>query len=192
MKKALIIVAHPDDETIWMGGTILKNAKWNWTIISLCRSKDPDRSPKFKKVCKRYKAESIISNIDDENLKPLSIKNLALKIKKLLPEKNYDYVFTHGKNGEYGHIRHIETHKAVKILVDNKSLSCKKLYFFSYQTDKEKSTIPSPTEKADSFTHLTKKQTKEKIQIVVSLYGFDKSSFEAQSCNKKEAFTEQK
>ena len=39
-KEALVIVAHPDDETIWMGGTILKNKNWKWTILSLCRASD--------------------------------------------------------------------------------------------------------------------------------------------------------
>ena len=59
MKKASIVVAHPDDETIWMGGTILKNKYWDWTIISLCRKNDPDRMPKFKKVCAYYGAKAI-------------------------------------------------------------------------------------------------------------------------------------
>ena len=45
-KKALIIVAHPDDETIWMGGTILKYTELEWTIYSLCRASDKDREPK--------------------------------------------------------------------------------------------------------------------------------------------------
>ena len=66
-KTALCIVAHPDDETIWMGGTIMKN-NYNWTIICLCRKNDLDRSPKFKKVCDYYKAKSIISDLDDEKL----------------------------------------------------------------------------------------------------------------------------
>ena len=82
MKEALVIVAHPDDETIWMGGFILKNSKWAWTIISLCRKNDRDRMPKFLDVCKFYKANAIISDLDDEELKPLPINETIEKIKQ--------------------------------------------------------------------------------------------------------------
>jgi hypothetical protein len=37
--KAAIIVAHPDDETIWSGGLILKKPEWQWTVLSLCRAR---------------------------------------------------------------------------------------------------------------------------------------------------------
>ena len=76
MVNALVIVAHPDDETIWMGGTILQNPSWNWTIASLCRKNDLDRMPKFLKVCKHYNANSIISDLDDEKLNNLPIKKI--------------------------------------------------------------------------------------------------------------------
>ena len=36
-KKAAVIVAHPDDETLWAGGTIMMGRDYNWQIISLCR-----------------------------------------------------------------------------------------------------------------------------------------------------------
>ena len=42
MKKANVIVAHPDDETIWMGGKIIHEKDFQWTILSLCRKDDLD------------------------------------------------------------------------------------------------------------------------------------------------------
>src|SRR3989344_1352789 len=112
-KEALCIVAHPDDETIWMGGTILKNKDFNWTIISLCRKDDPDRAPKFKKACEFYKANSLI--------------------------------FTHGENGEYGHLRHKEIHKAVKKMIKSKELKAKQMYYFSYKNKNSKIPYPNPS-----------------------------------------------
>ena len=97
-KEALCIIAHPDDETIWMGGTIMKNKDFIWTILSLCRKNDSDRAPKFRKVCKFFDAKSIISDLEDEKIEPLSISQVIDKIKSLLPKSNYDFIFTHGKN----------------------------------------------------------------------------------------------
>jgi LmbE family N-acetylglucosaminyl deacetylase len=33
-KNVAIIVAHPDDETLWAGGTILNHPSWKCFIIS--------------------------------------------------------------------------------------------------------------------------------------------------------------
>ena len=42
-ENAVVIVAHPDDETLWAGGTILMHPETHWTILTLCRTSDPDR-----------------------------------------------------------------------------------------------------------------------------------------------------
>jgi LmbE family N-acetylglucosaminyl deacetylase len=51
-KTVAIIVAHPDDETLWADGTILEHPEWQCYIVSLCRKGDPDRAPKFVKTLK--------------------------------------------------------------------------------------------------------------------------------------------
>ena len=62
---------------------------------------------------------------------PLSTDEVIRRVKKFA-DKKYDYVFTHGKSGEYGHKRHLLVHNAVKEMIDKKILSCKRLFFFSY------------------------------------------------------------
>ena len=159
-KSALCIVAHPDDETIWMGGTILKNSDWSWTILSLCRKNDTDRAPKFAKVCKKYNSLGIIADLDDEQLNPLQTRSVVEKIKEYLPDQKYDFIFTHGQNGEYGHVRHKETHRAVKWMIENNFLSCKKLFYFDYVDGKESAPhcsslkIPVPNSKSNLVVSL--------------------------------------
>lgn len=55
-ENATVIVAHPDDETLWAGGTILMHPETQWTILTLCRRSDPDRSPKFDKAMNTIEA----------------------------------------------------------------------------------------------------------------------------------------
>ena len=194
--KALVIVAHPDDETIWMGGTILRNEDWEWTILSLCRKNDPDRVPKYHKVCNLFGARAIISDLDDEHLKPLQIKEVENKILENLKDLDYDYIFTHGKNGEYGHLRHKETHLAVTSLVNSKKLQCTKLFYFNYGLSNQAvPSIPSlriPTaikKNADWHLELNQKELNSKRDIIQNKYGFQQLSFETLSCQNLEAFT---
>lgn len=193
-KTALAIVAHPDDETIWMGGMILKNNNWKWTILSLCRKNDKDRAPKFKKVCRYYKAIGIIGDLDDKILKPIRVSNVIKKIKEFLDEKEFDFVFTHGRNGEYGHLRHKEIHKAVRKMIKDGELKCKKAYYFDYKPGENiaphnsELRIPVPNIKAEENIKLDDKEFNDKFRLIMKVYGFKENIFETLSCHKMESF----
>lgn len=117
--KATLIVAHPDDETIWAGGTILSQKNWNWEIIVATHNKDDDRGKDFIKSIEKYRNQYGVQNISykfvevmsDEQDENKLIKNKEDKksiYNKLgqIQIKDYDIVFTHNTDGEYGHANH--------------------------------------------------------------------------------------
>lgn len=196
--KALMIVAHPDDEIIWAGGLILQNPDWEWTVFSLCRADDPDRAPKFEKVCKNLNAQAIITNLDDKSPQPLSKESIKEVILEKISQKKYEKIFTHGSNGEYGHIRHIEIHRVVKELMKEEKLNCDELWYFDYIPGNEKSghdketVIPIPNEKSDWVIELTEDQFETKQMLIQKVYGYKPPIIETQAAGKIEAFKQHK
>lgn len=182
--KALAIIAHPDDETIWMGNQLLRN-DYDWTIFSLCRSSDKDRYPKFLKVCKYYNTKPIITDLEDERLLPLNINYIIDLIEKNIKHKEYDIIYTHGENGEYGHIRHLEIHKAVKQMIEEKKLKTKRIFYFNYKKENNHCTAI----KNKNYFKLNDKELEEKKKIITEVYGFEKGSFEEKNCG-DESFIE--
>ncbi|MCK5320415.1 PIG-L family deacetylase, partial [Candidatus Parcubacteria bacterium] len=170
-KKVLVVIAHPDDETIWMGGTIARNKKIDWTIFSLCRASDRDRAPKFKRVCEYCGAKSIIADLDDNG--KLNLEEAKQEAKKIILKKigfnKFDYIFTHGANGEYGHERHIAVHLAINELIKEKKIKPKTVFYFNYVKNK-KNYLESDSDSI--INKLSEKELLEKKRIVAEMYGY--------------------
>ena len=189
--KALVIVAHPDDETIFMGCTIMTYPEIDWTIFSLCRASDIDRAPKFKRVCKFYNAQSIITDLEDED--KLSIKKTIPIIKKNILEKvgkkKFDFVFTHGENGEYCHPRHLGVYQAIKELSKKNELKAKVTLHFNYKKISRKEFSPFTFKKnSDILVKLDRKMLNKKKSVMTNIYGFSEDGVDTSYCTSPEAF----
>jgi LmbE family N-acetylglucosaminyl deacetylase len=188
-KSVALIVAHPDDETLWAGGMILSNPEWNWFIVCLCRRSDTERASKFGKAIKILRAKGIMGDLDDGPQQiPLDDSEVENSIMELLPQKHYDLLITHNITGEYTrHRRHEEISIAVIKLWQNGKISATELWTFAYE-DGDKAYFPIAFEKASVFKQLTQNIWNKKYNIITETYGFDQNSWEAKTVPHEEAF----
>jgi LmbE family N-acetylglucosaminyl deacetylase len=188
-KNAAVIVAHPDDEILWSGGTILSYPHIDWTILTLTRESDPDRAPKFVKASAILGAKGLMADMDDgPQQKPLLIPEIQSSILSTLSENYFDLVITHNTKGEYTrHLRHEEVSLAVEGLIKAKKLKCKKFLNFAYE-DGGKKYLPRPRVEADLIINLPQTLLEKKKDIIINTYGFSPDCFEAKVCSNFEAF----
>ena len=188
-KTVALIVAHPDDETLWAGGTILRHPSWQCFIVCLCRGSDNERAPRFYKALQVLKSEGIMGDLDDgPEQKPLDEKKVERAILDLLPPKHFDLIISHNPTGEYTkHLRHEEASKAVIKLWHAFKISTNELWTFAYE-DGGKEYYPRPIETATVFRRLTKRIWLRKYSIITSTYGFEKNSWEAETTPRAESF----
>jgi len=184
-----VIVAHPDDETLWAGGLILSQPSWKWFILSLCRGDDPDRAPKFFQALQILHAEGIMSDLDDSpDQSPLDTNQVIERIIRLLPSGHFDLIITHSPAGEYTrHRRHEETGRAVISLWHAGKIHADELWMFAYE-DGQKRYLPHPIQSAHINKVLPDELWQQKYDLITRTYGFQKGGFEAKTTPRAEAF----
>ena len=100
--RNVVVTAHPDDETLWCGGLILKYPG-DWTVMCLTiPNRDPIRAWKFAEACHRLGAVG--------RLFPAAEPPPDEPIFPQVDVSRYDCLITHGEKGEYGHFHHLCVH----------------------------------------------------------------------------------
>jgi LmbE family N-acetylglucosaminyl deacetylase len=187
--SALLIVAHPDDETLWAGGLVRLHPETEWTIVVLCRGNDRDRAPRFEKVLQKLGASGAMGDLDDSpEQTPLSPEVVRQAIRSLVGEKCYEVILTHSEDGEYTrHRRHEEIGKAVLALWDCGELHSQHVWAFAYGDSgrgRRVRTLP----KADVQITLSQDIWSWKRAMITEVYGFALDSFESNAALADEAF----
>jgi LmbE family N-acetylglucosaminyl deacetylase len=189
LKNVAVIVAHPDDETLWAGGTILNHPSWKVYILSLSRVNDLSRAPRFYNAMAIFRADGLMGDLDDgPDQKPQAEKTVQGTILQLLPQKYFDLIITHNPTGEYTrHLRHEEVSKAVIKLWHTGKISTHELWTFAYE-DGGKSYLPKPLESAAIHKVLSNRIWIRKYRLITETYGYESGSFEAETTPKAESF----
>ncbi len=166
VRNNLVVVAHPDDETIFFGATILSRPKENWTVICVTDGNaDGDHRRRKKQLARACKSLGVKSfkmyDFPDKFGSRLDVDGLVERLsneQKLFGD--FDSIYTHGALGEYGHRHHQDVCYACYQV-----FSEKKIHTVSYNSLPEKSVVAS------------KKIFAKKAEILTEIYGSETQRF---------------
>jgi len=132
----LMIVAHPDDETLWGGGELIND---NYLVICLTCGTNEIREKEFKEVMKKTGDDYIMLGYPDKthgkrNDWHKHEKNIIVDLKEIIECKIWNNITTHNPDGEYGHNQHKLINQYVTNLVEDKN----KLIYFGHYYSKDK------------------------------------------------------
>lgn len=136
---SLLIVAHPDDETIW-GGNHLQNG--NYLVLCITNGDHEKRAKEFEEVMKLSNTKGIILSYPDKTDGKRddwqkAKKAISQDINYMILQKNWKQIVTHNPDGEYGHQHHIMTSQLVTAISQKEKMTDKLMYFGKYVKRKQ-------------------------------------------------------
>jgi len=157
----LMIVAHPDDDTIFGGAHLIED---DYTVVCVTCGVVDYRLNEFSKAMK-YSGDKYLylSHTDLDPKAHISDwtdekETINLELKQIIESQDWDLIVSHNPEGEYGH----KHHKMISEMVTKNISDKSKLYYFGKY--KEKGTIDdTPKLKENIF-----KKKKEMLSIYKS------------------------
>ena len=135
--ERLMIVAHPDDETLLGSEELLKN---KYLVVCITCGTNKKREKEIEAALKISKDRLIVLDKPDKVRGKRSDwkhykKQIEYELKYVIKKKKWNTIVTHNPEGEYGHIHHKITSNIVT-KVYNKEKIGKLKYFGKYYSKK--------------------------------------------------------
>lgn len=166
----LAFFAHPDDETMFLGGTLAYLAAQGVHIHYLCATRGEGGEMGDPPICERedlgqvreWELECAVKALGGKSLDFLGFKDpvvgptgelfpfsnrLELVVRQLkghLDRTQPDVILTHGPEGEYGHPAHIQVHQSVMEALGDPALSTQAVYSPAWLSRETGEFTPAP------------------------------------------------
>ncbi len=150
-RSMLAVFAHPDDESLWCGGTLARLADAGVRVVLLCASRgesgsvsDPSlvaasdladvRSEELRQAARALGiADVLILNHPDGDLRWADVTELHAEIVSTIRQYQPDGVITFAEDGLYWHLDHIGVHERTLTAVRSLGADAPPLYYVTMQ-----------------------------------------------------------
>lgn len=168
--KLLAYFAHPDDETMFLGGTLAYLADCGVEVHYLCATRGEGGEMGDPPICKREdlgrireaELQCAVKALGGKSLRfldyqdplvgpegelfPFSNDDIKLKaeLEEFIKEINPQIILTHGSVGEYGHPAHIQAHESLMAALTALKISDVEVYAPSWLSREMGEFTPEP------------------------------------------------
>lgn len=131
----LMIVAHPDDDTIWGGAHLLSD---DYLVVCITNGYNDVRRAEFEKAMEFSGDKALILSYPDKTFKKRDDwtkvrEGIIDDLTRIIAYKDWKLIVTHNTKGEYGHQHHIMTNEIVtRIYRENRPKDSELYYFGKY------------------------------------------------------------
>ena len=153
----LLIMAHPDDETLWAGGHLYDGG---FLVVCVTNGRNDVRAREFEKVVNESGNSFLILEYPDKVLfkrDDWSEVNEAIKkdLSRVIDSRKWQLIATHNPEGEYGHEHHKSCSRIVTGLCEEKGRADVLWYMGKYYCKAEiedvKANLPRLTDEQLAF-----------------------------------------
>ncbi len=181
MATILAISAHPDDETLFSGGTLAMYAQKGHDVYILETTRgeggevgEPPltarenlaafREQEARRAARKLGVRDIffLPYIDPymeingiARRIEISMEEFSGAIKAHIKQIGPDLVITHGSNGEYGHPQHIYTHRATRLALGNGRPHTALMTWSAWHTPAERERVLNRDDQADIINDIS-------------------------------------